>query len=504
MTTPSTPHEPWDDDRLNAAFAARASMARATAGRMPTDLTARTLDAVISDRGRASLGWRRFVPAMAMLALVALVVALAASMTVIGGHPTHDGAMSPGTSMSSPTTARPEETSVVLGLPITTVADAIAVRDAGIDDREIAIRGWYTPFYPLRACGRFTDKNPLSPLQMGCPDLFLWLMQNPERLSTVTSTGMSWRGPAGPAISPDLDDIDMSWTGRYEPPRLVELVVIGHFDDRRSFACPADEIEACRDRFVVDRVVSADGRPVPTSALDESDGGATSTAADVEAKLHEAVPGAEILSMAAVDGATGLERVEPSIGVFAQFQDQRAIWVVGLLDRAGQFGSYLVVDGTDAIYKIDEDSVATLVAGAHPLRSAAPWPPDGATVVELLIGVGSGRPPVRVAVVDETQRLVDARAATASERAVRDLSMRAVWADDLPDDRVLVQWGGSMCDDRLTLTISAFDALTPFTLTVDGRRASECRAALVYYAVVLEFEPAIGAVELGGRYLIGP
>ena len=62
-------------------------------------------------------------------------------------------------------------------MPITTVADAIAVRDAGIDDREIAIRGWYTPFYPLRACGRFTDKNPLSPLQMGCPERFLWLMQ---------------------------------------------------------------------------------------------------------------------------------------------------------------------------------------------------------------------------------------------------------------------------------------------------------------------------------------
>ncbi len=69
---------------------------------------------------------------------------------------------------------------------------------------------------------------------------------------------------------------------------------------------------------------------------------------------------------------------------------------------------------------------------------------------------------------------------------------------------VLVDWGGSMCDDGVTLTISASDAGVAERVTVDGRRGSPCRLALVHYAVVLTFDPPVAAGDLAGRYLIGP
>ena len=36
-----------------------------------------------------------------------------------------------------------------MGLPIVSVTDAITIRDAGIDDREIAVHGWIAPVVPV-------------------------------------------------------------------------------------------------------------------------------------------------------------------------------------------------------------------------------------------------------------------------------------------------------------------------------------------------------------------
>jgi hypothetical protein len=497
MTTRSTPREPWDDERLAAAFAARASMAREAAERIPIDLTARALDAVRADRGRRSLHWPRLAPALTVVALV--MVAVAGSLALISSRqPTASqgipsaGVPSPGTSNPSPSPASSPDTAEVLGLPLTTVGEAIAIRDAGIDDQEIAVHGWYSPFYPARACGRGTNGIPMPPIRMTCPDKLTWLMQYPEPLSSVTSEGVSWRGPTGPAISPDFDDLDMSWTGPIEPDRVFALVVIGHFDDRRSFACPADEIQACRDRLVVDRVVSTDGQEVPTSATDEVDGGATFTAADVVAKLRETVSGAEILSMAAVDGATGLERVEPSIGVFAQFQDQRAVWIVRLLDRVGQFGTYLVVDGADAVYKIDADSVAILVSGALPLRSPAPWPPDGSTIVELKSQVGVDRPRARVAVVDLSGSLTSVREARSSDPPFKGATdIGRVFVASSGGTQVRLLWIGTVCDGDMTVTIQRGVA----AMDVDGGMRPGCDAMGVGRELVLTFS---GPVDVSG------
>ena len=59
-------------------------------------------------------------------------------------------------------------------LPIIQVTDAIAVRDAGVDDRELAVQGW---FASMMASCPAPNVNPINPLQVGCPDGFVWLME---------------------------------------------------------------------------------------------------------------------------------------------------------------------------------------------------------------------------------------------------------------------------------------------------------------------------------------
>lgn len=460
MTTPLTP-QPWDDSRLDAAFAARA-----TAGPTPGDLTERTIASVRRGPAGRSLGWRYLVPAMATVAVAAIVAVSVAGL----GAPSPRTPDAAATSLPSSTPDSGETTTLTMGLPVLDVAGAIAIRDAGVDDRELAVRGWYAPHAPPRACGPKQFPASVHPLQVRCPDQLLWLTQDREQLTTMSATTTSYRGPSGLAVSPHFDDVDMAWADPADDPyRPAGLVVIGHFDDIVARQCPAAEQAACRDRFVVDRIDSIDGVEQPLSVVDWVDGAELSTPDDIRAAVELEAPGRLILSMVIVEGR--LTDGSSSTAWIAKVLGQREV------------EHHVVLDGTDTFV----------------------MPPlNGATILELPIEVGSGQAPVRVAVIDQTGRLVNARAPSAAEKAVRDTGMRMVWADDLPDDRVLVQWGGSMCDDRLTLTISTFDAGTPFSLTVDGRRGSPCRLALVHYAVVLEFQPAIGAADLGGRYLIGP
>ncbi|MGH2475887.1 MAG: hypothetical protein ACRDIL_11535, partial [Candidatus Limnocylindrales bacterium] len=358
MNRPTDP-VPWGDDRLDSAFVALAALHPT-----PVEFSDRVIEAVRAEtRDQGRFGWLRFAPlvATAMLAVVALVGLAVTGPLNDPREPTDTTALpsaAPSTVPASPSAATPP--TAVLGLGVMSVADAIAVRDAGVDDRELGVRGWYTPIPPI-PCPYTPATSPVQPV---CPDDWSVLMQDPESVVTRRENGFEGRSPDGPSFQVDFDELDTSWAQlplEPGPSTPIEIVVVGHFDDRRSFACPAAEVDVCRDRFVVDRVDWADGRSVPMSALDLVDGGAASSAAEVEATVRATVQGAEFLSMVAVDGEFGLQRMEPSIGVFAPLQGQRAVWVVRLLDRcvvrctargAGEFGTYLVVDGTDALFKV--------------------------------------------------------------------------------------------------------------------------------------------------------
>ncbi len=484
--------------------------ALANAQPVPTDMTRRVVAGIrAGSHGRMAAGWHRFAPVLTTATIVGVfVIGLAMLGPLRTGRglpestdvPPSAGPSTDRTPMSSATLP-----SSIMGMPIIGVGDAIAARDNGVNDRELAVRGWFSPIGPM-PCPYTPAMSPVQPV---CPDAWTVLMEEPQSLVTVVRDGFEGRDPSGPSFQIDLDDLDRTWAPDLPavgPAMPIELVVVGHFDDRRSFACPG-EVDLCRDRFVVDRVAFADGRPVPTSALDLVDGGAVSTAAEVAATVSETVRGAEFLSMVAVDGELGLQRVEPSIGVFARLQGQRAIWVVRLLDRcvirctaragAGEFGTYLLVDGTDTLFKIDADNVATQVVGTLPVASPVPWPPDGATVIVLRSPVGEGRPQPRVAVVDLSGRLTSAREVRDSDPPVTIVEEgdRAGFARDR-EGAYRLRWAGGICDGDLTVTIAA----DLRGIVVDGGQQVACDAMGIGRELVLKFSQQVDPADVDVMY----
>ncbi len=116
----------WPDERLAAAFLARAA-ARPT----PQDLAAATLERVRRSSPRSpSRPWRYSLGAIGAAAAVVIVVAAIAI-----GRPAAEPGQSPSI---GPAATAP-------GLPVLSVAEAIAIRDADPTDREIAVRGYFSP-----------------------------------------------------------------------------------------------------------------------------------------------------------------------------------------------------------------------------------------------------------------------------------------------------------------------------------------------------------------------
>ena len=141
-------------------------------------------------------------------------------------------------------------------------------------------------------------------------------------------------------------------------------------------------------------------------------GDTRSTSSDVEAIVANEAPQSQVLSMTIVD-ANELRTIEPTLGTGqAQLFDPYTVWIVRVLESE-RISTYLVIDGSDAIYEMNPENVPILVGGTPPTPGASsspgPWPPAGALVLELP-GIDVGKPPVRVAIVDESGRFVSAMA----------------------------------------------------------------------------------------------
>ena len=302
--------------------------------------------------------------------------------------------------IGQPPSAPPTE---VLGLPVITVEEAIAIRDAGRDDREIAVRGWFPPSVPV-PCPR----QPItSPLESGCQSMFEVLMADEEQLIDVRLDGYSTHGPAGLAISIDVDGVDQSWKPGLPTLGPVDLIAVGHFDDRRSGWCDPSRIDACRDRFVVDRVEWVSGATQPLSLVNAT-GADRPVFAPVEASVIAALPDRPLLSAAVWRGAD-LGQVEPSLreerlGI----TDEAAVWIVRVLEE-GRAATYLVIDGTDRMYLVETDGQTVLVGGAPAENPERTWPPTG--VLDVPMPEGATGLVAKAGVVDRSGLLVEARAA---------------------------------------------------------------------------------------------
>jgi hypothetical protein len=239
----------WDEARIDAAYRARFEAAT------PAGLA----DRITEELRTARRGGRSFAlrPATAgfLAAAVVVVLIIGSQRGLLGIGPS--GTTRPGTSTPVPATAGiglPFPSTVGLSgtnatAPVLSVADAVSVRDGGVDQREIAVGGWFAAFaVPCPA----PPEGAYGPLE-DCAINFTWLMAAPEQLSEIDASGAgSIHPPAGPALNPVTD-----WRpANADTPQAV--VFVGHFDDPNAAHClPADR-QRCADRFVVDQVAWTD------------------------------------------------------------------------------------------------------------------------------------------------------------------------------------------------------------------------------------------------------
>ena len=494
----------WDDDRLAAAFHKRFD-------RPAPPTVARAVHAAIA--GSTPTRFHPFERFQARhLATAAVVVVLVGALAValadigrLGGGPSTPagyGAVATAGASATPT-AQAIPGLVFETLPIIQVTDAIAIRNAGTDDRELAVQGWFTPPM-LVSCGPAPTAAPVSPVQVVCPDEITWLTENPESLVHVRGNRTDGGGPQGPALNPDLDGLDSSWWPHL-PEALPEggvdadstptdVVFVGHFDDRRAALCPEAEVDACRDRFVVDAVARVRGAAPPLSVVGLATTSTESTLADIEAIVGNEAPQSPILSMVVVDPSTDLATIEPSLTYTGEgLLIRSTLWVVRVLE-SDRIVTYIVHDGTDVIFEMTPDNRAVQVGGStgEPVATPGPWPPEGAVVIPLTSPVGPNFPPAQVAVVDESGRLVSVIEKGSVSYTLMPFDGRfGAYAEPGMPGRVHLEWIGGICDSHITVTVAADLS----TITYDMGPQPDCDTIGVGRELVLDFD---GSVDVPG------
>jgi hypothetical protein len=487
MTAPE-----WDDDRLEAAF--RTKFDRPAPAGLEKDVHVRIVGTsparFVVVRGRAT-AWGLAAAAIVVIVVGAVAIGASGLGRGVASQPSDAGVPAPA---AIPTPTEQALPGVIFGLPIITVTDAFAIQREVNDDHEIAIHGWFSDGGPI-SCPS-PNVAPINPLQPGCEDMFVWLMERAETLISHPGNQTDMTGPSGPALNPDLDGIDRSWqptaaealdaNGLSIP---TDVVFVGHFDDRRAALCPKAEVADCRDRFVVDSVARVHGTQPPLSVMGTTPGSTNSSVADIEAIVSNEAPQSPILSMTVVDGPAGLVEVEPSLGTDGSgLLAQPLVWIVRVLESE-RVTTYLVVDGSTSIYEMNPEGQAIQVGGTsstgQATASPGPWPPADARVIPLTSQVGAGAPPVRVAVVDKSGRLSKVAEKGDVDAATFSFDGRfGAYAEPGHPGRVHLAWVGGICDSQITVTVEPDLGSIAF----DMGRQPDCDSIGIGRQLVLDFD----------------
>jgi hypothetical protein len=361
----------WPDHRLADAFRARAA-----AYPTPSDLSASTMDRVrrapqISPaRDRFRLGG--LVAAAAVVAIVAVALATRPTTGPIGS--------------AGPTT---------FGLPVLSVDDAVAIRDSGVDDREIAIHGFLSGRV-MMSCP-FTP-HPPNPTELRCTEAFTWLMSAPESIVLRNGNSVTVHGPTGPALNPGLALVDT--TGVISDSDVATPVAfIGHFDDRRADFCPVDIRPTCADTLMVDRIDRGTLATVTVKDLAQPDQPVQADS-EIDALIQRVDPSLRILSRRVVAN----ERLSSTEPVYAATSGgtpsyvSSAAWLVTALPPVDANGraiarTFVIFDGTDVISEITRNGPVQVTLGEAASPSQVPTPtatpsptPSGTSNVATVIG----------------------------------------------------------------------------------------------------------------------
>lgn len=407
---------------------------------------------------------------------------------------------------------------MALGLPVLSVSEAIAIRDADPTDREIAVRGYFVPAQPIE-CPAPQLGGSENPIRIDCPLMTQWLLENPERLVTRTSTSMAGHPPVGPAFHPVFPFLDMSAvTAAERNDDPVDLVVIGHFHDRRgdpdTALCGATPEAKC-DGFVVDGIHSIAGTRVSSSTVidlepwpPEPRHEPTWTADDVDRLVQKAVPEFAILSRVALPGHR-LRQLEPSLGTGAlNIIDRPIAWVVTGLD-ASTSGSppvrrtFLIVDGTAEAYETApwsvEPNIGFVPFALIPLPFASPEPTDAAAEPITLDLVDLLDRHLSVEIVDESGLLVSAAPVapgTPSDVPTPGNDVAVSQVANRPNE-VRLSWVGGACDGGLRFTIRPDGrTISEAALPWEGETDHFCILAGIPRGLTLTFSEPVPASEV--------
>jgi hypothetical protein len=478
MTTRSTPGAPWDDERLTAAFAARAARAGT-----PDDLPSVTGTA-LRTRPTSAPAWRRL---LAPAAVVILAVGAVSGVAWLDGRRGSNSPTEPSADpSSSPSPSDSWAGRQAVGLPIISVSDAIAIRDAGIDDREIAVHGWFWPVAPIPC-----TLPPPTSLQPVCLDQYVVLMAEPESLGTGGSNGYSGDRPTGPSFQIDLDDLDNAWQPALPASQPVEIAVVGHFDDRGSTSCSAEQQDACRDRFVVDRVDWVNGETLPTSIVDYLQG--TGMPFDEAQAIIDVVrPGVTVLSAAHAIGGFDPRRIDHS-------NDAPARWVVRVLDQ-GALTTYMVVDSTRSIYELTADGPVLMAPttaqesaapppSPTPTPASGPWPPqDAFSVMEFKDDAGRK---AFVAIVDATG-LLESVSEGVPDPGIGGEAFEGLFRDPSGAHRYRLRWTTTICDRMMTVSIAREVA----RIVIESASREGCDTMAIGRDLVLQFTEDVDPADV--------
>lgn len=332
----------WDDDRVDAAFAARASTTPAT----PPDLASQVAEQL--DRAdRRSVRWPW--PAAATAAVAMIVVVVGSSL---GDRPKPTPSDAQAAASGQP--SNPAATDAVLaalGGPIS-VSEALKVRDSEINQREIIVGGFLSPVpdgVPCPAIAYLTE----NPTQLRCPQTYEWVTQQPEPSPTADDGPVEFQPPAGPAFKPSFALVSPRAGGL--APTVEQgpaaVVLMGHFHDRRAQLC-GDDRATCEQTFVVDRVLAIEGVERPVETRGSSDGQPIDTESDVDGLVAVAAPTAVVVSRQLLSVGAA-QQVEPALRAdsFIPYVDQQQLaWIVTTVDRIDDVPvarTFMLLDGSD-------------------------------------------------------------------------------------------------------------------------------------------------------------
>jgi hypothetical protein len=146
-----------------------------------------------------------------------------------------------------------------------TVSEALALRDAGeVGAEPITLAGFWTNRIVMHSCA--LPPQPQGEIDGWCQDGEYGITEQNEAIVQYTHEYRKMFPTEGAHLTPwmpeDLARVLLGGVMQVEFPP-VPIVVSGHFDDPRAADCHETRQQSCRERFVIDEILSLDPSSVP-------------------------------------------------------------------------------------------------------------------------------------------------------------------------------------------------------------------------------------------------